>query len=77
MRPAILFLVLLPLAAACRGPQGALRPDGAEVIISSTHRHSRYCGHFLAGTRWFYVPQHRHGVDCGHEVVDGNWTLKD
>jgi hypothetical protein len=72
-------LVLLSLLCfcACRGPEKPLRPAGAEVIISSSHTHSRYCGHYLYGMRWFYLPQHSHGVACGHELVDGAWILKD
>ena len=78
MKRALPILSLLLAAASCRTPDPVFfQPPGAEVIVSSDHRHSRYCGHYLYGTRWFYLAKHRHGVDCGHKLVDGAWTLVD
>ena len=69
----------LSLAAltGCRTPGPPdVKPDGTEVVISRGHQHSKYCGHYRFGRRWFYVPKHRHGVNCGHEVIEGTWSLE-
>lgn len=73
MKRALLTLLVLPFAAACGG--NPARPEGAAVIIKESHFHTRYCGHYLYGTQWYFLAQHRHGVDCGHEQIDGVWTL--
>ena len=69
----LLLLGILASCLGCRAPQPI--PYGAEVIIKRSHIHSRYCGHYRFGQRWYYVRQHRHGVGCGHELVEGVWIL--
>ncbi len=75
MKHALVFLGSLSLLAGCSG--NTVRPEGAQVIISAEHVHSRYCGHYFFDGHWYYLPQHKHGVDCGHEFVDGVWVLED
>ena len=76
MKSLLLPIASLSLLAGCRGDPPVLHPQGLEVIITNTHVHSRYCGHYFYDGRWYYLPQHKHGVDCGHELVDGVWVLK-
>jgi hypothetical protein len=68
------LLVALALAL-CGCKTAPVLPEGAAVRIKDGHYHTKFCGHYLFGTQWYYVAQHRHGVDCGHEHVDGTWTL--
>jgi hypothetical protein len=75
MKRASLFLAALALSAACSSNPPV--PEGAAVLIKQSHYHTRYCGHYLFGTQWYYLPQHRHGVDCDHELVDGIWILSE
>ena len=70
-----LSLVLCALLG-CRSPRPQVRPTGTEVLINRGHMHSKYCGHYRFGRRWFYLPQHRHGVHCGHEIIEGSWSLE-
>ena len=74
MRTLLLLLVALCGLSACETPQ-PVKPEGAAVRIKDTHYHTKFCGHYVFGTQWYYVPMHKHGVDCGHEQIDGNWTL--
>ena len=71
-----LFLVLTALVG-CRSPEPPpITPNDTEVLINRGHRHSKYCGHYRFGRRWFYIPKHRHGVNCGHEIIEGSWSLE-
>jgi hypothetical protein len=70
----LLSLAFLPFLG-CHSPE--VHPEGAEVIITETHLHTRYCGHYFYEGHWYYLPLHRHGVGCDHELVDGIWTLQD
>ena len=70
------FVALLALSFAATGCGSATpMPEGAAVIIRSSHYHTRYCGHYKYGEQWYFIEQHRHGVDCDHELVDGVWIL--
>ncbi len=71
----LLLLGVLPFFSACHSEP--VEPEGMEVIITDTHLHSRYCGHYIYDGHWYYLPEHKHGVDCGHEQIDGLWTLVD
>ena len=71
MRTLLLALAL----AVCGCNSTPVMPEGAAVRIKSGHYHTKFCGHYLFGTQWYYIPQHKHGVDCGHELVDDTWTL--
>ena len=50
---------------------------GTEVIIKHEHAHTKYCGHYRVGRRWFYLPQHRHGVNCGHIYQEDVWAVEE
>ena len=69
-----LFLGLL--ASGCASEDEFVRHPGQEVIIKREHRHTRFCGHYRHGGRWFYVPMHKHAVNCGHEEEEGVWILE-
>lgn len=69
----LILLAAVLASAACKSAPPI--PEGAAVLIKQNHFHTRYCGHYLFGTQWYFIPQHRHGVDCGHELIDGIWTL--
>lgn len=73
MKRASLLLAALALSTACSSNPPV--PEGAAVLIKQSHYHTRYCGHYLFGTQWYFIPQHRHGVGCDHELVDGIWVL--
>ena len=75
MKCVLLLIASLPFLAGCHSDK-VLHPDGLEVLITNTHVHSRYCGHYFYDGHWYYLPQHKHGVNCGHELVDGIWVLK-
>jgi hypothetical protein len=77
MKKALTLALLLSALTGCRSPQAPqVTPNGTEVLINRGHVHSKYCGHYRFGRRWFYVPKHKHGVDCGHEIVEGSWSLE-
>ena len=69
-----LFLGLL--FSSCSSEEEFVRHDGLEVIIKREHQHSKYCGHYRHGSRWYYMPQHKHAVNCGHEEIEGVWILE-
>lgn len=71
----VTLIVALCGLSACKSHPPVL-PEGAAVRIKDSHYHTKFCGHYLFGTQWYYVAQHKHGVDCGHEHIDGNWTLE-
>jgi len=76
MKKLLSLTLVLTALAGCRSPEPEkITPDGTEVLINRGHRHSKYCGHYRHGRRWFYLSTHRHGVHCGHEIVEGSWTL--
>ena len=68
------LLAALVAFAACKGGPPPV-PEGAAGLIKQSHFHTRYCGHYLFGTQWYFIEKHRHGVDCDHELIDGIWTL--
>jgi hypothetical protein len=74
MRTLLVAIVALGSLAACKSHQ-PVHPEGAAVRIKTDHYHTKFCGHYVFGTQWYYLSQHKHGVDCGHELVGDNWTL--
>ncbi len=77
MKHALLGMMFLALGLASCRSHGPVVHDGAAVVIHSGHAHTRYCGHYRVGSRWFYVSHHRHGVDCGHKLIDGVWIIEE
>jgi len=73
MRTLVALLALGLAASACKSHPPI--PEGAAVLIKPGHYHTKYCGHYVFGTQWYFIAQHKHGVDCGHELVGDNWTL--
>lgn len=74
-----LFLALFALFAGCRSAGRAERQanhQGQEVIIHQNHKHSVFCGHYMAANKWFYTSHHRHGLSCGHIQEAGVWVLE-
>lgn len=73
MKRVLIALFALSFASACGSRP--VRPEGAAVLITQGHFHTRYCGHYRFGEQWYFIEKHRHGVDCDHEIVDGEWIL--
>ena len=75
MKSTIGLLVCLSLFASCKSTPA--EPEGFKVKrINHDHDHSRYCGHFLRGTTWYYAPQHRHSAKCPHTLEKGVWIYE-
>ncbi|MFQ5600830.1 MAG: hypothetical protein ACE5G2_09785 [Candidatus Krumholzibacteriia bacterium] len=50
---------------------------GAQVVvIERGHNHSKKCGHYRHGNRWYFVKGHVHGKKCGHLKVKGVWVIQ-
>ncbi len=46
------------------------------VVVEKGHVHSKKCGHYRHGGRWYYVKGHVHKAGCGHVHVKGVWVLR-
>ncbi len=78
-RIVLLLLTLTVFASGCRSmgrDERHLNHDGTEVVINKDHKHSKFCGHYMAANRWFYESRHRHGLSCGHVLEAGVWVLE-